>query len=354
MARKFTFTTQVYDKKTDFPRVGDVDVIYIDASTNKAYRYDESYYKISSADVNVWGALGSVSKGGGGASWGSITGTLSSQADLNSALNGKQDILVSGTNIKTIEGQSLLGSGDINLTASDVGLGNVDNTSDLNKPISTATQTALNAKQAALVSGINIKTINGSSVLGSGNLIISSSGLNGIHNVNGYFWQTSMGISSQVNATGPSPITMVANQIYAYPFIPNKTVTSVSLRIQVQTIGAGVNARILIYSDNNGVPNTKIYESANLDCSTVGIKTAATAQTFTAGTKYWLAVQSSGVTSLSGIVPAALMPIALQSGMSSFMIVAFINSSTFGNAPTTFFINTTHASTVPMVGIYLS
>jgi hypothetical protein len=32
-------------------------------------------------------------------------------------------------------------------TKSDVGLGNVDNTSDANKPISTATQTALNAKQ---------------------------------------------------------------------------------------------------------------------------------------------------------------------------------------------------------------
>ena len=36
------------------------------------------------------------------------------------------------------------------LTKSDVGLSNVDNTSDLNKPISTATQTALNAKQDSL------------------------------------------------------------------------------------------------------------------------------------------------------------------------------------------------------------
>lgn len=34
----------------------------------------------------------------------------------------------------------------INITKSTVGLGNVDNTSDLNKPISTATQNALNAK----------------------------------------------------------------------------------------------------------------------------------------------------------------------------------------------------------------
>jgi hypothetical protein len=53
-------------------------------------------------------------------------------------------------------------------------LNNVDNTSDANKPISSATQTALDAKQATLVSGTNIKTVNGTSVLGSGNISISS------------------------------------------------------------------------------------------------------------------------------------------------------------------------------------
>ena len=54
-----------------------------------------------------------------------------------------------------------------------VGLGNVDNTSDINKPISTATQTALNGKQSTLISGTSIKTINGNSLLGSGDLVIS-------------------------------------------------------------------------------------------------------------------------------------------------------------------------------------
>ena len=63
------------------------------------------------------------------------------------------------------------------VTKAQVGLGNVDNTSDVNKPISTATQTALNAKQATLVSGTNIKTINGSGVLGSGNLSVASTGV---------------------------------------------------------------------------------------------------------------------------------------------------------------------------------
>jgi len=39
-------------------------------------------------------------------------------------------------------------TGDVVLTKSDVGLGNVDNTSDANKPISSATQTALNGKSS--------------------------------------------------------------------------------------------------------------------------------------------------------------------------------------------------------------
>ena len=52
---------------------------------------------------------------GGGASWGGITGTLSNQTDLQTALNGKQDTLVSGTNIKTINNNSLLGSGNLNI-----------------------------------------------------------------------------------------------------------------------------------------------------------------------------------------------------------------------------------------------
>lgn len=42
-----------------------------------------------------------------------------------------------------------------------VGLGNVDNTSDLEKPISTATQTALNAKQGSIIKGSVTLTVAG-------------------------------------------------------------------------------------------------------------------------------------------------------------------------------------------------
>jgi hypothetical protein len=58
--------------------------------------------------------------------------------------SGDQDL--SGLTPKTtkVNGHAL--SGDVTVTKADVGLGNVDNTSDLAKPISTATQDALNTK----------------------------------------------------------------------------------------------------------------------------------------------------------------------------------------------------------------
>ena len=56
---------------------------------------------------------GNLVVSGSGASWGSITGTLSSQTDLQTKLNDKQDTLVSATNIKTINGNTILGSGDM-------------------------------------------------------------------------------------------------------------------------------------------------------------------------------------------------------------------------------------------------
>lgn len=61
-----------------------------------------------------WWRNGGGGTGQGGESvWGQITGTLSDQTDLQTALNAKQDTLVSGTNIKTVNSQSLLGSGNL-------------------------------------------------------------------------------------------------------------------------------------------------------------------------------------------------------------------------------------------------
>jgi len=45
--------------------------------------------------------------------WGEIKGNISNQTDLSLALDSKQEKLISGSNIKTVEGESILGEGDI-------------------------------------------------------------------------------------------------------------------------------------------------------------------------------------------------------------------------------------------------
>lgn len=107
-------------------------------------------------------------------------------AALNDLNSNKQATLVSGTNIKTVNGTSLLGSGDIAIPTkvSDLtndsgfitGYTETDPTvpawaKAANKPTYTASEVGA---QETLVSGTNIKTINNESLLGSGNITISA------------------------------------------------------------------------------------------------------------------------------------------------------------------------------------
>ena len=51
-------------------------------------------------------------------SWGQLLGDIRNQKDLMRYFGLKQDLLKSGKNIKTVNGQSLLGSGDLQVTSS--------------------------------------------------------------------------------------------------------------------------------------------------------------------------------------------------------------------------------------------
>ena len=83
---------------------------------------------------------------------------------------GGEPVVVGG--VSSVNGKI----GTVALVKGDLGLGNVNNTTDAAKPISTATQSALDTKQPLLISGTNIKTINGVSIIGSGDVTISGSG----------------------------------------------------------------------------------------------------------------------------------------------------------------------------------
>ena len=69
----------------------------------------------------------------------SASGTIATLSDITGSVSG-----VTSVNTRT---------GAVTIDKTDVGLGNADNTSDANKPISTATQTALNGKIGSNISG---------------------------------------------------------------------------------------------------------------------------------------------------------------------------------------------------------
>ena len=88
-----------YANLASFPVTGESGKIYVAIDTNKTYRWSGSTY-----------------------------------------------IFITSGAVDSVNGQT----GVVNLDKSHIGLGNVENTSDLNKPISNATQTALNSKQDKL------------------------------------------------------------------------------------------------------------------------------------------------------------------------------------------------------------
>jgi len=207
--------------------------------------------------------------------------------------SGLQDTLVSGTNIKTINSTTLLGSGDL-------------------------------AVQPTLVSATNIKTINSTTLLGSGDLVIGSGSHVLTKPISGRTYNVRIDSTSATSNTA-----IVPNIIYLSPFIPANTLTVSSFLLNVSIAGAG-NARFLVYSDLNGVPSSKLLESDNQDCSTLGFRTYTASFTFNAGTTYWLGIYSSIACTISSINAAQLIPISSAVFTGAYTVVNV--GATFGSA----------------------
>jgi hypothetical protein len=99
---------------------------------------------------------------------------ISAITNLQTSLDAKQDTLVSNTNIKTVNSTSLLGSGDVAVQPTLVSGTN----------IKTVNSTSLLgsgdvAVQPTLVSGTSIKTVNSTSLLGSGDVAVQSTLVSG-------------------------------------------------------------------------------------------------------------------------------------------------------------------------------
>lgn len=186
--------------------------------------------------------------------------------------------------------------------------------------------------------GINISSQGTTGSQGSAGILGAQgvSRFSGIHNalpnVSGAI------ISYQVVVTGFQQSNIPANRLYAIPFIPAKNTAYSGLAITVQTAGGSGLGRILVYSDLNGRPNSKLFESTDLSLNSTGIKTVTTSGTFLAGVTYWLCWYNSANTStLSTVISTAPFGcLTVDYDESLIAQLGYYMDVTFGSAPNTF------------------
>lgn len=127
-----------YNNRSAFPSTGEAGKIYVAKDTNKTYRWSGSAYVEISASLALGETTGTAYDGGKGAATATslnnlinrIVQDIDDSTDQNaipnwSAMdsylqNSYQVKLISGTNIKTVNGQSILGSGNISITVDSI------------------------------------------------------------------------------------------------------------------------------------------------------------------------------------------------------------------------------------------
>ena len=122
----------------------------------------------------------------------------------------------------------------VGLTAASVGLGNVNNTSDANKPISTATQTALNTKQNTVIGAAT--TITSSNLTASRALVSDSSGKVAVSTVSstelGYLDDVTSALQAQLDAKAA----LASPTFTGTPILP--TTTQIGTGTPTTTLGS--------------------------------------------------------------------------------------------------------------------
>ena len=151
-----------YPDVASFPPVGSTNALYYAADTGNLYIWNGSAYEEASnapvTSVNTYTGDVVLDKSDVGLSNVDNTSDLDKPIsnDTQDALDLKYDASNPANYITLAEVPAApvtsvnTRTGDVTLYKYDVGLGNVDNTSDADKPISTATQTALDGKQNSL------------------------------------------------------------------------------------------------------------------------------------------------------------------------------------------------------------
>jgi hypothetical protein len=190
----------------------------------------------------------------------------------------------------------------LSLVKGDVGLGNVDNTADTAKPVSTAQQTALDGKAATShTHGVTDLTAtgtkNGTKFLRDDNTWQVPSGGGGSTGALSGQVARSGGYVAALGTVSAGTITGTAR---ATPIALATSGTADRIGIEVTTLQASSTINLGIYNEDTatGLPGTLVLDAGTVDSSSTGFKEITISQSLAAG-RYWLVCRTAGGTSPS-------------------------------------------------------
>lgn len=227
-------------------------------------------------------------------------------SDAQTQINAKQDTLVSGTNIKTINSTSVLGSGNISvapasgINATAIGTGSVDNTEfGYLDGVTSAIQTQIDAKQATITGGAS--SIISSNLTASRALASDGSGKVAVSSVTstelGYLSGVTSAIQTQID-TKTNKLITANRQTASYTLVAGdadklvemNVASANNLTVPASTFSAGTQILLAQY----GAGQTTIVAGSGMTIRSNGGKLKLSAQysgatlVFISGTEAYL------------------------------------------------------------------
>lgn len=183
-----------------------------------------------------------------------------------------------------------------------VGLPNVDNTSDASKPISAATQTALDTKatDTAVVHLVGTETITSTKTFTSAPIIptptVDAEAANKQYvdlassapELGKGYWRASVG------STSGTTTTLNAGSTECVPIMCPYGITIDAIAVRVIGV-AGASVRLGLYADNgHGAPGALLVDAGTIEAATTGVKQLSVSVTLPKSQCLWGAISSQG------------------------------------------------------------
>ncbi len=182
--------------------------------------------------------------------------------------------------------------------------------------------------------------------LNNGNKTLENVG-SGIGN---YFTKSNRFYSSPANSTALTTASLVANTLYAMPFITELDIKIDSVKAVVTTLGAASQLKAGIYTDLNLYPNTLLSDFGSQSGATTGVKTFINGLPLDIPKGlYWFVILTTVALTVRGFAATGLIPVlGYDSNLGTIQGLGYSILNPSGNIPANFPASAAIRTAVPL------